>query len=291
MLLRGSGSTRVRNTRAGMFLRTLTVGCLAVLCGVATATAAPTAEELETSIATLEQQLKEHLATKNAGPLLQDGQKAAAIYPDTKDIPAARKRLKQVFESVVKAVKEDADRKAAFDILVGTKDPELGPLLRPYLRQSNVKESDPLLLAAIRAAAALPCSENAEPLLTIYDKSKHMTATTAAMEALGSFRPVRSRREKILDALVTDVKRVKPGGQPGQRGGSGLGVGEDAGGTGTNSPSPGDPSARWGALSPLLPKVLNLLTGQNIGSADMWFVAWDDAKRPADLFAADEVSR
>jgi hypothetical protein len=297
MLFRGLGSTGGRRTRAGTFhgiagLAVWAVGCLAMLCGVGAATAAPTAEELETSIAALELEVKEHLTTKAPGPLLLDGQKAAAIYPDTKDVPAARKRLKLIFETVLKAMKEDVDRKAAFDILVGTKDPELGPLLRPYLRQGNVKESDPLLLAAIRSAGALPCSENAEPLLTIYDKSKHMVATTAAMEALGAFRTVRSRREKILETLVTDVKRVKPGGRPGVRGGGGSGMGEDPGGTGSNNPSPGDPAARWGMLSPLLPKVCNQLTGQNIGSAEMWFLAWDDARRPADLFAADpEPSR
>jgi hypothetical protein len=246
--------------------------------------AANAAGDLPTKVTELEVRLKEHVAAKAVAALLEDAHQATLLHKVAGEAAALKKRLLAVHETVLKSVKEDREREKVFEELVATGDPAGGKLLKPFLKQPNVKEAEGLLLAAIKAAGVLACPENVDPLMLVFEKSKHLGAAAAALEALGGFREVKSRREKILETVAKSVQQNMPGTRPGPRG-SGGGVGDPVPDTGTPNPNGSDASARWSTLAPVLPRALNRLTGRNIATAEQWFMMVRQVDRTAQLFA------
>ena len=245
---------------------------------------APVAGDLAAQVAELEGLLKAHVLAKAAPALLEDAHKATLLHKLCGPADTLKKRLLAVHETVLKNVKEDGERQKVIAELVLTGDPAGGKLLKPFLKQPNVKEADSLLLAAIKAAGVLACPENVDPLLLVFEKSKHMGAAAAALEALGGFREVKSRREKILETVAKSVQQNMPGSRPGPRGGAG-GVGDPPPDTGTPNPSGSDANARWAALAPVLPRALNQLTGRNYPTAEQWFLMVRQVAHVSELFA------
>jgi hypothetical protein len=113
-----------------------------------------------------------------------------------------------------------------------------------------------------------------DPLMKIVDDSKNVEVAAKSMEALGSFGRHKRRREALLEDLVKTVQRVQPGGR-GQAGKENQTNPE----AGAGSKTGGNAQARWTALSPVLPKTLNDLTGQNFGSTEDWFAVFKEHKR------------
>jgi hypothetical protein len=100
------------------------------------------------------------------------------------------------------------------------------------------------------------------------------------MEALGAFGKIKNKRVKILTTCVKTVERVQPGTRARPKAGQ-AGPNDDPGYTNGGVGS----SSRWGALAPVLPKTLNQLTGQNLGSAPQWFQVVKDTSDLNTLFA------
>ncbi len=282
----GGGRARVTTARVAVLGFAALLGVIAAPRAPAAADdPAPGAGDLPTKVSELEARLKEHVAAKAAAALLEDAHQATLLHKLAGEAAVLKKRLLAVHETVLRSVKEDREREKVFEELVSTGDPAGGRLLKPYLKQPNVKEADSLLLAAIKAAGVLACPENADPLLLVFEKSKHLGAAAAALEALGGFREVKSRREKILETVAKSVQQNMPGTRPGPRG-PGGGVGDPVPDTGTPNPNGSDASARWAALAPVLPRALNHLTGRSIATAEQWFLTVRQVDRLAELFAS-----
>jgi len=282
----GQGNFGSRGMRGGLALAGLLL--LGTPSHAWAAPEAPAAEasELVVQVTELEKQVKQHAVDKAVAALLEDARLATKLHKACGETVELKRRCLDVHETVLKSVKEDGERIAVFDQLVATGDPEAGKLLRPYLRQPNVKEADRLLLAAIKAAGPLACTETAEPLLLIFEKSKDMGAATASLEALGRFREVKNRREKILETVAKNVQKNMPGTRAGPRGGGSGGVGDPVPDSSTAAPNPNgsDPGARWAALSAVLPKALNELTGRSIATTEAWLHAVRQVDKTSELF-------
>lgn len=246
-----------------------------VLVGPARGEDAPP-DPLLTKVVEFEARVAEHVKDKAIAALLLDAGEASTLHKEVAAKAELEKRVFSAFSTILRNVKEDKEKQTVLDALASTGDADAAPIVKPFLRQPNVKEADALLLAAIAVAGRVPGKETVEPLLKIVDSSKHMPAAIAAMKSLGSFGKVKPHRVKILTTLVDIVQPLKPGGTPGFRGG-GSGIGGDESGPG-NYPSEGSPAARWGAFSSVLPDTLNGLTGQKVSGCEQWFQMVKEAK-------------
>jgi hypothetical protein len=119
------------------------------------------------------------------------------------------------------------------------------------------------------------------------------------MQSLGSYKAVKRKRAKILEALVKTTEKSKPGGPPRMRGGSSDPM-DSAGGSssgGSVNPDGGDmpttaneggPQDRWNALASVLAPSLCKLTGQNVRTPEDWFLLVKDRKGRLDEVFRDE---
>lgn len=274
-----SGCVGLGPRRGALLLGALIVGL--AIAGPARAEDAPSPEAQQ--VAELEALIATHVKGGADGALEQDARQAASLHATLKLHADLQKRVLLALESAVKGAKDDAVRARMLGPVAETGDPQAARIVRPYLRQPDPKQGPPLLLAAIAAAGRLPVVESADPLLRLFEDSKHVGVASAALEALGGFGKIRARRVKILETVVKNVQKDQPGGRGSARGGGG-GIDDSA----PPPPPPPDsagPGARWATLSPLLPKALNALTGQNVGSAAQWFQLVKDTKNLNDLFA------
>jgi hypothetical protein len=244
----------------------------------------PPPDPLVTKVAEFEARVAEHVKDKAVSALLLDAGEASTLHKEVASRPELKKRVLSVFSTLLKSVKEDKEKQTVLEALGSTADPEAASIVKPLLRQPNVKEADSLLMSAIAVAGRVPGKETVEPLLKIVDSSKHMPSAIAAMKSLGNFGKVKPHRVKILSTLVDIVQPLKPGGRPGMRGGSG-GIGDDSGPA--NYPAPGSPAARWGAFAPVLPDTLNSLTGQKVTGVEQWFQMVNEAKPNFDRLFTD----
>jgi hypothetical protein len=249
---------------------------LFVLAPAAARAEDPPPDPLIAKVVALETQVAQHVAQKAAGALLLDAGEAATLHKEVTARPELTKRVIAVFQTLVRSVKEPKEKQHVLEALAETGDPEGASVVKPFLRQPNVKTADELLLACIAVAGRVPGKETVEPLLKIVEDSKHMGAASAATKALACFRNVKSKRVKILTTLVDVVQPLQPGGRPGPRGGGGIGDSDS--GPAPYPNSEGSPAERWAALSAILPDALNALTGQTCGSVTQWFQMVKEAK-------------
>lgn len=278
----------VRDRRAGSLRVGVGLACALVLAGVVRRTWAedPPAppDPLVVKVVELEGLVAKHAKDKASQALLLDAKAAVALHKEVAARDDLRKRALGLLDAILKAVKEDGEKKTVLESVGATGDLEGAKIVKPFLRQPNPKEAPPLLVPAIKVAGLLPASELVELLLGFVDDSREMAVSSAAMEALGAFGKVKSKREKVLVTLVKILKPLQPGGvaRPKSTGNGSLDPGDTSSGS-TNGE--GSAAARWTTLSPLLPTTLNRLTGQNLPSALQWIQVVNDAKDPGKLFA------
>ena len=255
------------------------------LFAVGIAVAAPVRAEtpvdpLVTKVTELETLVAQHKKEKAAPALVVDAKSAAALHKEVGERPDLKKRCLGVLDEIVDFVKEDGEKKSVLETIGSTGVPEAAKLVRPYLRQPDPEKSDPVLLTAIKVSAVIPASESVEPLLALLENSKEMGVATAAMEALGAFGKIKSKRVKILETCVKMVSQIQPSNVRKPKS-TGSGVDPNSGGYTAGG---GGATARWSALAPVLPGAMNKLTGQNLGSPQQWFQVVKDTRDLNSLF-------
>jgi hypothetical protein len=271
------------------FLLATTLACCALFpVPAALAEEAPPDPLLE-KIVEHEALVAKHKQEKAYQALVTDARTALALYKEGAGKDPYRERSLALIGTIVRATDEDAVVKSGLEALGETADLDGAKYVKPLLRQPNPKESSPILVAAIAAAAKLPASDLVEPLLQIVDDSKVFATSAAAMEALGHFGACKHKREKILLELAKTVEKNKPGQRPRPNSNQGGGLDPDpsvAGTTGTGRQS--ETAARWIALAPVLPKAANELTGQKLQTAEEWFdLVKENKSRLEKLFRDD----
>jgi hypothetical protein len=238
-------------------------------------------DPLVTKVTELETLIVQHKKEKASQALLVDAKSAAALHKEVGENAELKKRCMGFLDDIADFVKEDNEKKSVLETVGSTGAPEGAKIVKRYLRQPDPEKSDPVLLTAIKVAGVIPVSETAESLLTLFEKSKEMGVAAAALESLGSFGKIKSKRVKILETCVKSVSQVQPGGRG--RGSAGQGS-LDPDASGGTSGKQGGSSARWGALAPVLPGAMNKLTGQNLGSPQQWFQVVKDTPNLNSLF-------
>ncbi len=261
-------------------------------------------------VTALEKQVATDIEAKANEALVGDTKSAQALYRDVEGKDALKERIVTIVGSITK-VRADDVSKAAILMLGEIGDLRGARYLRSFLRAVDTFKVPLNTEASIEASKKLPDSTLVEPLLDIVDNSKNVACAAKAIEALGYFGSVKSKREKILVELCKSVQRNLPGrkGQGGNVGSSEAGSGPDGvggsgdSGSGTSGGGSGgsiDPgtggsysagqanSARWPALSEVLPEALNKLTGSVCSSAQDWFAMVKQHKTSLKvLFVAD----
>lgn len=273
-----SGDLRGRRAIPRLVFEVTTwVVCLTVWIGGASADS-----EAKTQLAELVAAVKQHKKDKDDGQLKGDLDQAVRIYMDAEDDKATRKKVISTMVSIGKNSKNKDLVKHMLVTLGQTKDEGAAPTVKAYLKQKNAKKSDDILLTAIKVAGTAPQSAYVEPLLKLFEKSKHMGVSAKALESLGSYHAVKNKREKIVKVVIETVRKYKPGVKGAEKG---FLPGEEARITGEGARS------RWSTLSPIVPKMMGRLTGNEMYGAkvDDWFTMYDENKRDLDqLFVDDE---
>jgi len=229
----------------------------------------------------LEAKVAEHTAAKSIDQLKADAAEALVLYRENAGKDPHRERILKVFAGLAKHKSDDVVREALID-LGETGDREGAKILRPFLKPCDDPKPTVALETAILVCKKLPHEVLADPLLAIVDDSKNLKVAAKAMESLGAFGLVKSKRERILEGLVKSIAKSQSGG----RGAAGKenNANPDAGlGNTSNAPA----GNRWKELSEVLPVVLNELTGHSETSAEAWFVTFKDRKGKLSALFAD----
>ena len=170
-------------------------------------------------------------------------------------------------------------------VLVMQELAEIGDLraakyVKTYLKQPDPKRASDTLKAAVEAASQLPDPSLVAPLLKIVTRSKTTGIMEEAVFALGKFKDARKYRGRILETLVGEARKVKPGNRPRMRGSQ-----DSLNGNGTPYGRESGPGARWAALSASVPVALRELTGQDVRTLSEWMNLVKSHKgKYADLF-------
>ena len=220
--------------------------------------------------------------SKDVQELVRLCARASKLYDDV----TTEKLRKQLIDAVGKAPsikRSDEVLAAVLDALGEMADPKGAKYIKKYLRMRNKEHASDTLQLAIKTAGLVPDKSLVGPLLTLYDKSKVIRVKQLAATALSNFGSVKRHRCKILETLIGSLKSVKPGGH-GRMSGSGANPDVPSG-----YGHYGGPAQIWSALSPIMPRILNKLTGQDVATLDTWFGIYNANKRnPKSLFVHDE---
>lgn len=264
---------------------------VACLANAARAEEGADEETLGARIEALEDAVERHDRAEDLKALRKDLDRAAALYEEGEGQKSLREDLMCVFKTVLKASKHSDLIEASLVAICATRDEDAPTLIKPYLRQKNRKETDPVLVTAIEAAGGVPHKSLVAPLLKLVQSSKHCGVAAAAMLALGHYGKLKRHREKILVVLVKETEKCKPGGQPRTARGGGTSVDPNAPITGGVIGRDTGPGARWQALSAALPRALNDLTGRQAESAMAWFDFVDEYKGNLHLLFEDRDAK
>ncbi len=283
-----------RSFSGSIALATVLVGSLSFVRAARAADADPVLEK----VVGLEKKTEADTTAKSNEALVGDAKAAADLYRECEGKDPYRDRILAIVGSITR-FKQDDVCKIAFTTLGDIGDLKGAKYVRPFLRPFDDAKVPVNLEMAVTVAKQLPDDSLVEPLLAIADASKNYSFAAKAVEALGSFSAVKSKREKILTELVKTVQKSQPGAKGKYGGGNGGGEGTDGGTPMDGSVSDGSygqsnqgKSARWPALSGALPDALNRLTGTICGSADEWFATYKEHKSKLSvLFVADAANK
>lgn len=196
----------------------------------------------------------------------------ASLYEDIVD----KKLRDKLRKAIGKALKRGSHevKVIAFDAFTRMEDPLAWKYMASYLKQPNAKKEPAYYRETLRAVEVLTPDEAIKPLLTIIRKSKNLGVAARAMKTFAAFKKSK-QRTKILEALISTVKKEKPGvkGRENPMLYGALGTGAQA-------------RTRWEALVGPLVEAANGMTGQELTSAVSWFEFFQANKRkPEVLFA------
>ena len=269
-------------------------GAFAVLFCLANAPLAVAGEaedrkaELATQFKALAIEVKGHKKAKDYEALDEDLTRARTLYEEASGDDKLRGQLVDLVGSIAKGCKSEVVAPFVLDALADMGDLRGAKYIKPYLKQRNLKVSSSLLQKAVAVSADVPDPSLVEPLLRIVEKSKTYGIAADAIESLARFGECKKKRRKILERLCKSIKKSKPGGRPGMRGGGGMDDGSGNMGNATAMGQEGGASARWNALARVLPSALNSLTGRDIHQAADWFELVRESKgKLALLFTED----
>lgn len=252
----------------GLALAALLLGA-AILGG----THAAADEDLKTTLDKLGEQVKEHKSADDITALKADIKSAEDLYAQCEDDKKSRKTLVKLIGDLTRTRKPETDEpvvEAALLALGRIEDPDGAKYVKTYLKQPDAEEVPRHLISAITAAGMIHSDTTVKTLIKLVEKSKVTSVAVGAMNALANFGHNKRTREMILEALVDTVKKDKPGTRPNDRSGTPDPV---------HTPySYGGATDRWAALSPVLPGVLNKLTGESFASVEEWAEALDAYK-------------
>lgn len=245
--------------------------------------------ELTTKFKALAVEVKGHKKAKDYDALDGDLTRARELYEEASGEDKLRGQIVDLFGSISRGCKSDVVAPYVLDALADIGDLRGAKYIKPFLKQRNVKVSSSLLQKAVAAAGEVPDPSLVEPLLKIVEKSKTYGIAADAIESLARFGKCKKKRCKILERLCKSIKKSKPGGRPGMRGGGGMDDGSGSVSESSAMGQAGGATARWNALARVLPGALNDLTGRDIHQATDWFDLVSESKgKLAILFTEDE---
>jgi len=182
---------------------------------------------------------------------------------------------KSVRIRIAKALKSRSEsvQRAAIKAVCKTRCETMGRQLKNFLKLKDRGKQPKFLREVIDAIRATKPSNAVSPLLKIASDSRHAPTCVLALKGLASYGTERRYRAKILDTILSMVRKDRPGRKGRNH--------DDAYG-----PHSGEASRnRWHMLSGPMVEMANEMTGQEIGSADAWFDLWSEYKRkPDELF-------
>ncbi|MHC5011603.1 MAG: HEAT repeat domain-containing protein [Planctomycetota bacterium] len=280
------------STRKRVVVRFFTVFSLMVslllTAGAADALADDEDISLTDRVKALEDEIDGHRRDKAIEALVDDITAAHELFTEagegevTRESEAAQKRLVKMVGSLTK-MRDDTVATAAV-VTLGEIGHEAGArYLKSFLRPVDTRDAEPVVREAIQAAAKIGDDSLVVPLLNMVERSDNYAIAATAMRALGKFGDSRRYRRRILESLVKSVQKNQPGGRPRYKPNQvkpEAPVGRNYG-TGAQ--------ARWQALAPVLPEVLNELTGQRFASASDWFDVTRENKRNLNVLFSDDA--
>jgi hypothetical protein len=230
---------------------------------------APAADEATARVVELEKAVEAHRREKDVGALGKDLTDVAAAHKATTD-PKLRARLNALLGAILKGTRDESLQRDALKVVGDLGDEDNWKHVRPYVLQPDAKVAPPLITEALEAAGKLKNDDAVPHLLRLVEKSKVYPVSANAMRALGHYGGSRRHREKILEEIVTTVRRSQPGGRSMTK--SDPDTGDSVGG------KQGSQDSRWGVLSPVLVEAANKLTGQSASTPQDWFDLFDRYK-------------
>ena len=255
---------------------------IALITAVLTATPALAGESLQERVADHEDRVDAHRREKASAALEEDLQHTIALFREAEGTPDADKVQARLIKQVgaLTKVRDDVVRIAALDTLGTLGHKGCARYLKPFLKPYKDERGQERAAAAIQSAGEVADDALVQPLLKVVDKSKNYSVAAEAVRALGKFRDCKRHRKRIVEELAKTLRSDMPAApKPGRDTGDSYIPGKH-GRAGT---------ARWIALSTVLPAALNELTGQDIANVGDWLALIREYRRDLGaLFVPEE---
>lgn len=266
--------------------RTIHVGGavrIAALLLIGQAAAARADDTFRERVADHQDQVEAHRRDKASRELEADLQRTVALFREAEGTPDGTKIQERLIKQVgsLTKLRDDVVRIAALDALGLMGHEDCARYLKPFLKPTKDVRRQKCTLAAIDAAGGVADGALVPPLLRIVDKSKNYAVAAKAVQALGKFGHCKRYRKRVVEELAKTLKRDMPAAP--KRGRST----QDAYLPGKNG-SAG--TARWTALSRVLPGALNELTGQSISNVGDWLAIVREYRRDLGALFQDDDS-
>ena len=229
-------------------------------------------DTLRERVADHEDRVQTHRRERASRELEGDLQHAVALFREaegTADAEHVQARLIKQVGSLTK-VRDDVVRIAALETLGLMGHEDCARYVKPFLKPAKDERGQKRAAAAIEAAREIADDALVLPLLRIVDRSKNYEVAARAVRALGRYGRCERYREKILKELAVTLRSDMPAAPKRGRDTQDSTIPGKQGHGGT---------ARWRALSRVLPRALNELTGQDIASVGDWLALVREHRR------------
>jgi len=176
---------------------------------------------------------------------------------------AVRGRLLKAAGYVMGLEALGATRTAVATALRQVNDPKAAwKEMKRFMPSVKVAAAGPFPLSVVQSVGVLAPEGALPALLQLKDKAKDDNVARYAIQALGKY-GWSKQRTRVLGALLTSLKRLRPGGTNLRKG--------KAGGKASR--------ARYEFLRVTLVAALDELTGQKLADVDKWLAAYKEHKR------------